>query len=298
MKLLQTKNRSNIFRPSFTESLDERSARLLVAQPFPSSHTVLRERRNEQHKRLLGFAGRRSSLQNKIIKALSAKALGALSFQERLCMQSIAFFERSRCGLPLLMATQAVQQRRRQWLAQQTIRLPTNVQRRLRPTSIRRISGSMRSRRKSARGSFTAPRRSVSARLSAKPDRICPVAMPRKAPTPCRHFGCRNVVTEPGFCTEHAREQTGWVSDKRRGSRHARGYGAAWVKLRELVLKRDGGLCQPCLRARRVTRATQVDHIKPKAEGGTDEESNQQSICDACHKAKTARESARARTRA
>ncbi len=79
----------------------------------------------------------------------------------------------------------------------------------------------------------------------AKRDRICLLAMPRKAPTPCRHFGCRMVVTEPGFCAEHAREQSGWASDRRRGSRHARGYGSAWTKLRELVLKRDGGLCQP-----------------------------------------------------
>ncbi|MFL9899046.1 HNH endonuclease [Paraburkholderia fungorum] len=121
--------------------------------------------------------------------------------------------------------------------------------------------------------------------------------MPRKAPTPCRHFGCRTVVAEPGFCTEHAHDRSGWVSDKRRGSRHARGYGAAWTRQRELILKRDGGLCQPCLRARRVTRATQVDHIKSRAEGGTDDESNLQSICEPCHKAKTARESARARLR-
>ncbi|WP_429267487.1 HNH endonuclease [Paraburkholderia sp. EB58] len=121
--------------------------------------------------------------------------------------------------------------------------------------------------------------------------------MPGKAPTPCRHFGCRRVVTEPGFCSEHAYERIGWVSDRRRGSRHARGYGSDWDRKRILVLKRDGGLCQPCLRARRVTRATQVDHIRSKAEGGTDDESNLQSICVPCHKAKTARESARARTR-
>ena len=204
----------------------------------------------------------------------------------------------SRCGLPLLMATLAVQQRRRHWMATQATRLPSNQQRRLRPTSIRRISISMRSKRRSVRGSFTARRRSVSASSSPKLVPICPAAMPGKAPTPCRHFGCRRVVAEPGFCSDHAQERTGWVSDSRRGSRHARGYGAAWTRLRDLVLKRDGGLCQPCLRARRVTRATQVDHIKSKAEGGTDDESNLQSICEPCHKAKTARESARARTRA
>jgi 5-methylcytosine-specific restriction protein A len=37
----------------------------------------------------------------------------------------------------------------------------------------------------------------------------------------------------------------------------------------------------------RPTPATQVDHIRPKAKGGTDEPANLQSICDECHKAKT-----------
>ncbi len=70
-------------------------------------------------------------------------------------------------------------------------------------------------------------------------------------------------------------------------SRHERGYGTAWDKLRKLVLQRDKHLCQPCQRARRVTPATQVDHITPKAKGGTDELTNLQSICAPCHEAKT-----------
>ena len=41
----------------------------------------------------------------------------------------------------------------------------------------------------------------------------------------------------------------------------------------------------------RVTPATQVDHIKPKADGGTDEHANLQSICTDCHKIKTAQDS-------
>ncbi|HCL5939948.1 TPA: HNH endonuclease [Citrobacter freundii] len=36
--------------------------------------------------------------------------------------------------------------------------------------------------------------------------------------------------------------------------------------------------------------AETVDHIKPKAHGGTDDLSNLESICSGCHKAKTARE--------
>lgn len=41
--------------------------------------------------------------------------------------------------------------------------------------------------------------------------------------------------------------------------------------------------------------ATIVDHIKPKAERGSDDEANLQSICKPCHDAKTQAEAARGR---
>jgi 5-methylcytosine-specific restriction protein A len=82
---------------------------------------------------------------------------------------------------------------------------------------------------------------------------------------------------------------SGW----HRTSRHARGYGSAWDRLRAQVLKRDSHLCQPCLRNGRVYPATQVDHIKPKAKGGTDDLANLEAICPPCHEAKTAAENGR-----
>lgn len=71
-------------------------------------------------------------------------------------------------------------------------------------------------------------------------------------------------------------------------SRHARGYGTAWDKLRARILKRDNHLCQACLP--RPTPATHVDHIKPKAKGGDDTEANLQSLCQPCHEAKSIRD--------
>ncbi len=55
-------------------------------------------------------------------------------------------------------------------------------------------------------------------------------------------------------------------------------------------MRRDNGLCQPCLENGRVTVATHVDHKTPKARGGTDGAENLQAICVTCHKAKTDRE--------
>ena len=80
-----------------------------------------------------------------------------------------------------------------------------------------------------------------------------------------------------------------------KASRQERGYGAAWDRLRAVVLRRDNHLCQPCLRTGRPTQATEVDHIKPKAEGGTNEADNLQAICSPCHAAKTKDEALRAR---
>lgn len=74
------------------------------------------------------------------------------------------------------------------------------------------------------------------------------------------------------------------------GSRHERGYGTAWTKLRLSILARDNHLCQPCLREGRLTPARTVDHIKPKAEGGTDEPENLRAICHEHHAAKTTQE--------
>ena len=70
-----------------------------------------------------------------------------------------------------------------------------------------------------------------------------------------------------------------------KASRQSRGYGAAWDKLRLRILKRDGHLCQcdQCKATGRATLADQVDHIKPKAQGGTDDPANLRAVNSKCH---------------
>lgn len=78
-------------------------------------------------------------------------------------------------------------------------------------------------------------------------------------------------------------------------SRHERGYGAEWVRLRTKIMQRDCGLCQMCRKAGRVTVAYAVDHIISKANAlrmkwtpeQVDDESNLQAICRPCHDTKT-----------
>lgn len=56
---------------------------------------------------------------------------------------------------------------------------------------------------------------------------------------------------------------------------------------------RDGGLCQACKANGKIRAASEVDHIRPKADGGTDDINNLQAICKQCHVAKSAREGSR-----
>lgn len=63
--------------------------------------------------------------------------------------------------------------------------------------------------------------------------------------------------------------------------------GSAGVKDRDSIKRRDCGMCRHCGRLGRV-----VDHIVPLWAGGSDDESNKQLLCDACHNSKTKREAA------
>lgn len=100
----------------------------------------------------------------------------------------------------------------------------------------------------------------------------------------------------PGLKAKPKIKPSNWT---KRENRHARGYGRAHELMRELVLGEEP-LCRACkVKAPPLYRAAVVaDHIVPKAEGGSDERENYQGLCDPCHRAKTARESANARRRA
>lgn len=102
----------------------------------------------------------------------------------------------------------------------------------------------------------------------------------RRTQFPCRFRGCAALVRTPGYCDRHASESVGWRPDRERGSRHERGYGTDWDRLRVLILKRDHYLCQcdECKRTGRVLPAAEVDHIIPKTEGGSNDPINL--ICD------------------
>lgn len=121
--------------------------------------------------------------------------------------------------------------------------------------------------------------------------------MGKAAAKACRHPGCGLAVHDgTSRCDKH-KVRAGTFADKRRGSRHERGYGTEWDKTRERIMQRDNGLCQECGRCGFVTLAYAVDHIVCRAEGGPEDDTNLEAICKPHHVAKTAQEARRALAR-
>lgn len=114
--------------------------------------------------------------------------------------------------------------------------------------------------------------------------------MPSRIARPCRKARCPGTTTDrQGYCSEHQESNwNGW--QERKGSASQRGYGGQWQKLRKVILERDNYLCQACLDNGTLREGSHVDHMKPKAQGGTDAPDNLQTLCVECHRHKTSTE--------
>lgn len=75
-------------------------------------------------------------------------------------------------------------------------------------------------------------------------------------------------------------------------SRSSETYPVDWDKRRRRVYKRDDYTCQACGRQGGPYGDVELhaDHIVPKSEGGSHDESNLQTLCRRCHDQKTRRE--------
>ncbi|MBC7860298.1 MAG: HNH endonuclease [Burkholderiaceae bacterium] len=115
--------------------------------------------------------------------------------------------------------------------------------------------------------------------------------MPRAAPRPCSCRGCKTLVSDgSGRCAAHPRDA--WIKT----TPVKRITGRRLQSMRARLFARSP-LCEECLRQGRAVVATQRDHIIPLAEGGVDDETNEQALCDACHETKSLAEAQRGRRR-
>jgi 5-methylcytosine-specific restriction protein A len=115
--------------------------------------------------------------------------------------------------------------------------------------------------------------------------------MPYRAKHGCAVPGCPELTSER-YCEAHAKQREKEY-DSRRGSSAERGYDYRWQRLRKMYLREHPLCVDPDKRhVGQVKVATDVDHIIPKRDGGTDDESNLQALCKPCHSRKTANENA------
>ena len=99
---------------------------------------------------------------------------------------------------------------------------------------------------------------------------------------PCSFPGCAYLIPRgKSRCAEHAATA--------RPTARQRGYDRDWERLRAQVLAEEP-YCRVCSACGVLARATDVDHITAKRNGGPDVRSNLQGLCHRHHSAKTAAE--------
>lgn len=116
--------------------------------------------------------------------------------------------------------------------------------------------------------------------------------MPFAAPRPCTQVGCRKLAVSNGRCADHPRDA--WMKKPTPTKRIT---GRRLQAMRKALFQRNP-LCVMCQELGIVKVATQRDHRIPLAEGGPDDETNEQGLCDECHEGKSLAEALRARRRA
>jgi len=116
--------------------------------------------------------------------------------------------------------------------------------------------------------------------------------MPFLPPKPCTHQGCGALVRDgSGRCAAHPKRA--WAGS---GNETKRLRGRAGVERRTRWLTLHP-YCKHC-EAKGINRlGFTPDHIVPLSEGGRDDESNIQTLCEPCHRVKTQAEAARGRQR-
>lgn len=88
-----------------------------------------------------------------------------------------------------------------------------------------------------------------------------------------RCLECPTLIPSGSRCPQHQRAHL-----QRRGRS---GYARQQANAR--ILERDQYLCRLCFSA----TATEVDHVVPLYQGGSDSDANKRAVCGPCHKSKS-----------
>jgi len=115
--------------------------------------------------------------------------------------------------------------------------------------------------------------------------------MPYKPRRPCSYPSCPKL-TDGHFCEEHAKQEARRYERYQRDPATRKLYSGTWRKVRNRYIAAHP-LCEQCEKNGRFTSAEEVHHIKPLAQGGTNNDDNLTALCTSCHSEITAREGGR-----
>lgn len=116
--------------------------------------------------------------------------------------------------------------------------------------------------------------------------------MPSKPFKPCKSLGC-NELTRNKYCAKHIEKEKETVRyyDKYIRNKSSRSFynSKQWREMRELIYRRDYGLCVQCRSNGIIKIGDVVDHIIPIRVDWSKrlKPSNLQTLCHACHNKKT-----------
>lgn len=107
--------------------------------------------------------------------------------------------------------------------------------------------------------------------------------MPYRLHGICSYPRCTARSVSRGRCALHPRPAM--IGGQKRPSASAQGYGVEWRRIRAKHLASHPA----CVICGLDDKGNHVDHILPREQGGTDDESNLQTLCHVHHSVKTAR---------
>ena len=107
------------------------------------------------------------------------------------------------------------------------------------------------------------------------------IPMPKKPKRPCSFPGCPNL-TDGRYCPEHQQQVNHNYEKYGRDRSAKKKYGHAWKRIRDKYAA-EHPFCELCFQRGILVPTEEIHHIKPLAEGGTNDCRNLIALCKSCH---------------
>jgi 5-methylcytosine-specific restriction protein A len=107
------------------------------------------------------------------------------------------------------------------------------------------------------------------------------IAVPYKPKHPCAYGGCRELTTDR-YCEQHRKDETKRYNKYDRDPASNKRYSGSWKQISK-AYRQANPLCELCLADGQLVPADLVHHKRKLTDGGTNDRSNLQALCQECH---------------